>query len=148
MNDVMSLGLHRIWKRQLLVWLRPNSGENWLDLCCGTGDLALGLARRVSSEGKVFGLDSAEKTLFIAKKRAMNEKSLSINWLKADALKTGLPPKYFDGVVMAYGLRNLADPFEGLKEIHRVLRPGAKAGLLDFNHIQNAHLQASFQKAY
>ena len=68
--------------------------------------------------------------------------------MQADALETGLPSNELDGVVMAYGLRNLSDPESGLKEIHRLLKPGARAGLLDFNRAPDSSLLTSFQRFY
>ncbi|MEJ6657752.1 MAG: class I SAM-dependent methyltransferase, partial [Synechococcus sp. ChSW.bin.154] len=113
LNDLLSLGLHRQWKRQLLSWLSPQPRERWLDLCCGTGDLALALARKLRPDGSVLGLDAAATPLTLAAVRAGREPWLPVQWMQADALETGLPDQDFDGVVMAYGLRNLADPFLG-----------------------------------
>ena len=148
LNDLLSLGLHRVWKRQLLFLLSPVPGESWLDLCCGTGDLALSLARRLGPEGTVVGVDYAIGPLEIAKKRSLKEARTSISWVKGDALATGLPSNSFDGVVMAYGLRNLSDSLAGLKEIHRILKPGGRAGILDFNQIPDNSLRSLFQKFY
>ena len=148
LNDLLSLGLHRFWKRQLLVTLSPSPGENWLDLCCGTGDLALSLARRISPEGTVLGIDSAVEPLALARKRSLKEPWLPVTWVKADVLDTGLTAEHFDGAVMAYGLRNLVDPKAGLRELHRLLKPGARAGILDFNHLPDHSMRASFQKFY
>ncbi len=148
LNDLLSLGLHRVWKKQLLDWLRPVAGEDWIDLCCGTGDLSLALARRVRPEGTVLGLDSAIQPLSFAMARAAKEPMHSISWLRKDALDTGLPSCQFDGAVMAYGLRNLSDPLAGLAEMRRLLKPGARAGILDFNHLSNSSLRGGFQKFY
>ena len=148
LNDLLSLGLHRIWKRQLLAWLSPLPGEHWLDLCCGTGDLALALARRLRPGGSVLGLDAAAAPLAVARQRAAVEPWLALSWLQGDALDTGLPSDRFDGAVMAYGLRNLADPGAGLLELRRLLRPGARAGVLDFNRMVEGSLAARFQRFY
>ncbi len=148
LNDVFSFGLHRVWKRQLLIWLQPVDGESWLDLCCGTGDLALALARCVRPNGSVLGIDSAEQPLSIAKKRALNASWLPISWQKGDALDTGLSSNQFDGAVMAYGLRNLADPSLGLKELRRLLKKSGRAGILDFNRTEEGSLSAQFQRLY
>ena len=91
LNDVLSLGLHRLWKRKLLRCLSPMQGEKWADLCCGTGDMALALAKKVKPGGSVLGIDYASKPLEIAKKRATKEKSISLSWLKGDVLQTNLP---------------------------------------------------------
>ena len=65
-NDLFSFGLHRFWKSQLIGFLKPSIGENWIDLCCGTGDLTLCLARNIRPGGKVFGIDSASEALSLA----------------------------------------------------------------------------------
>ncbi|WP_269622464.1 bifunctional demethylmenaquinone methyltransferase/2-methoxy-6-polyprenyl-1,4-benzoquinol methylase UbiE [Prochlorococcus marinus] len=148
LNDLLSFGLHRFWKRQLLSFLKPSSGENWIDLCCGTGDLSLVLARLVLPEGSVLGIDFSEAQILIATKKALKKPSLNLTWIKGDALNTGLPSNSYDGVVMAYGLRNLADPEKGIKEIHRLLKPGGKAGILDFNNAPEGSKTSSFQKFY
>lgn len=148
LNDLLSLGLHRQWKRQLLLTLAPHRGEVWLDLCCGTGDLALALARRVRPGGQVVGVDAAEAPLDVARRRAAREPWLPLDFQRGDALALDCDTASVDGVVMAYGLRNLADPAAGLREVKRVLRPGGRAGLLDFNRLPAASGAARFQRAY
>ena len=136
LNDLLSLGLHRIWKRQALLWVSPQPGERMLDLCCGTGDLALLLADRVRPGGQVIGLDAAAAPLLVAAGRAALQPWLPVGWQQADALATGLPEATADGAVMAYGLRNLSDPGAGLRELRRLLRPGGRAAVLDFNRLE------------
>ena len=148
LNDLLSFGLHRLWKRQLLHWLRPVTGENWIDLCSGTGDLALELARCVRPGGRVTALDASAAPLELAAGRARRQPWLNLDLLQGDALKTGLPGASFDGVVMAYGLRNLADPAQGLVEIRRLLKPGGRAGILDFNRLDATGVAGRFQRFY
>lgn len=133
LNDLLSLGLHRLWKRQALLWIAPRPGQRLLDLCCGTGDLALLMAARVRPGGTVLGVDAAAAPLELARQRADRQSWLPLGWLQADVLATGLPTASADGAVMAYGLRNLAAPAAGLAELRRLLRPGARAAVLDFN---------------
>lgn len=133
LNDLLSLGLHRLWKRQAVAWLQPAPGQRLLDLCCGTGDLALVLAARVRPGGLVLGLDAAAAPLQLAARRAARQPWLPLQWQQADALATGLEDGWADGAVIAYGLRNLSDAAAGLRELRRVLRPGARAAVLDFN---------------
>ena len=135
LNDVLSFGLHRQWKRQLVRALKPVAGEHWLDLCCGTGDLALELGRCVRPAGAVTGLDAAAAPLERARQRQRQQPWMPVTFQQGDALQTGLPTACVDGAVMAYGLRNLADPLQGLKELHRLLKPGGRAGVLDFNRL-------------
>ena len=153
LNDTLSLGLHRLWKRQAVLRLQPRPGQRLIDLCCGTGDLALLLAERVRPGGLVLGLDAAEAPLQLARRRAARCPWLPLEWRCGDALATGLPDGGADGVAMAYGLRNLADPGAGLRELRRLLRPGGRAVVLDFNRPDPADgapaaLVAGFQRLY
>ena len=148
LNDLLSLGLHRHWKRRLVSMLKPAPGEHWLDLCCGTGDLAFLLARAVRPGGTVVGLDSAASPLQRAEQRHHQEPWLPLSFRQADALRTGLSPASMDGVVMAYGLRNLEDPALGLREVRRLLKPGGRAGILDFNRLEPQAIAARFQTLY
>jgi demethylphylloquinol methyltransferase len=121
LNDLLSLGVHRLWKRQAVAWVRPRPGQRLLDLCCGTGDLALLLAVGVRPGGEVLGLDAAAEPLAIAAARGRRQPWLPLRWQQGDALATALPDASADGAVMAYGLRNLADPAAGLRELRRLL---------------------------
>jgi demethylmenaquinone methyltransferase/2-methoxy-6-polyprenyl-1,4-benzoquinol methylase len=146
LNDLLSLGVHRLWKRQALAWVAPAPGQRLLDLCCGTGDLALLLANRVRPRGEVLGLDAAAEPLAIAATRGQRQPWLPLRWQQGDAQATGLPDACADGAVMAYGLRNLADPAAGLAELRRLLRSGGRAAVLDFNRPTGA--VARFQRFY
>jgi len=148
LNDLLSFGLHRVWKKKLLSFVRPIPGERWIDLCCGTGDLTLGLARLVKPDGEVFGVDYAKKTLLIARERALKEPWLSINWMENDIAQLDLGSECFDGAVMSYGLRNLDDPFIGLQVIYDLLKPNARAGILDFRVHKKKTFSSWFQKNY
>jgi demethylmenaquinone methyltransferase/2-methoxy-6-polyprenyl-1,4-benzoquinol methylase len=152
LNDLLSAGLHRHWKRILVAILQPKPGERFLDLCCGTGDLALLLAQAVRPGGDVIGLDAAAAPLQRAQARSRQQPWLPVRWLQGDALATGLPEGWADGATMAYGLRNLADPAAGLRELRRVLRPGGRAAVLDFNRPDPADPQAErisgFQRTF
>ena len=146
LNDLLSAGLHRLWKRQALAWVAPQPGQRCLDLCCGTGDLALLMASRVRPGGQVLGLDAAAAPLQVAAQRAAQQPWLSLEWRQADALATGLEAGWADAALMAYGLRNLSDPAAGLVELRRVLRVGGRAAVLDFNRPLGA--PAALQQAY
>ena len=147
LNDIFSLGLHRFWKRKLLDILNPTFGENWIDLCCGTGDMSILLARHMKSSDNITGIDSASKALLVARERSKKNYS-SINWINGDALATNLPLHQFDGLLMAYGLRNLSSYKTGLREAFRILKPGGRAGILDFRSFQRISIQGLFQKIY
>jgi len=152
LNDLLSLGLHRLWKRQAVAWLQPRPGQRLLDLCCGTGDLALVLAEAVRPGGLVLGLDAAAAPLELARRRGGRQPWLPVTFRQADALATGLDDGEADGAVMAYGLRNLQDPATALVELRRLLRPGGRAAVLDFNRPDPASpagaVAAGFQRLY
>lgn len=126
-NDVQSFGLHRVWKRRVLDLAAARPGERALDVCCGTGDLALGLARRGA---EVVGLDFNEAMLGVA--RARSTGTGNIRWVQGDALALPFADASFDIVTVGYGLRNLASLESGLREMARVARPGARLLVLDF----------------
>ena len=147
LNDIFSFGLHRFWKRKLLDILNPIAGEKWIDLCCGTGDMSILLAKYLKSSENITGLDSASHALLLAREKSKENYS-SIEWINGDALETNLPLHQFDGLLMAYGFRNLSSYEEGLSEAFRILKPGGRAGILDFRSFQRFSIQGVFQKIY
>ena len=147
LNDIFSFGLHRFWKSKLLKILTPIPGEKWIDLCCGTGDMSILLARYMKSSENIVGIDSASQTLLVARKRSKKNYS-SIEWKNEDALETNLTSNHFDGLIMAYGLRNLSNPYAGLREAFRILKPGGRAGILDFRSFEGFSIGGIFQKIY
>jgi demethylphylloquinol methyltransferase len=149
MNDWLSLGQHRIWKQMAVKWSKASSGNTCLDLCCGSGDLALLLAQQAGPSGSVFGVDFSTEQLAVAgrRDRPFLTPSSPISWIEADALDLPFPDNYFDCATMGYGLRNVTDIPRSLQELHRVLKPGAKAAILDL-HRPNNSLMRSFQQFY
>ena len=147
LNDIFSFGLHRFWKRKLLEVINPTVGEKWIDLCCGTGDMAILLARYMKSAKNITGLDSASQALLVARERCKKKYS-SIEWINGDALQTNLASNEFDGLLMSYGLRNLSSSYEGLREALRILKPGGRAGILDFRSFEGGSIKGLFQKIY
>ncbi len=148
LNDWLSLGLHRVWKQMTVKWCAAQPGDTCLDVCCGSGDLTLLLAKQVGRAGQVYGLDFAAGQLAIARQRHdRTAPSLPIQWLQGDALALPFPEQSFDAITLSYGLRNVVDIPRSLAEIYRVLKPGAKAAILDFNHPQAPQAQA-FQAWY
>lgn len=148
LNSWLSLGQHRIWKQMTVKWSGAKPGDTCLDVCCGSGDLAQMLAERVGKSGQVFGVDFSAAQLAIAAERVKSHfPPLDITWIEGDALNLPFPDEQFDAVTMGYGLRNVTDISRSLKELHRVLKPGAKAAILDFNHPTNPAVKA-FQQWY
>ena len=143
LNTLLSLGQHRVWKQMAVKWSGAAVGDSCLDVCCGSGDLALLLAERVGSTGHVVGLDFATAQLAIAEQRAQAcYPKPSVLWMEGDALALPFPDNHFDAVTMGYGLRNVIDIPASLKELHRVLKPKAKAAILDFHRPSNAQIRA------
>lgn len=148
LNQWLSLGQHRIWKQMTVKWCEPKLGQRGLDLCCGSGDLAQLLARKVGKNGEVIGIDFSAQQLAIAHQRATSVYTpLSIRWIQGDVLDLPFSDNHFDCATMGYGLRNVTDISRCLQELHRVLKPSAKAAILDFNHPENP-LTLAFQQWY
>lgn len=117
-------------------WSGAKRGDCVLDLCCGSGDLAFLLSEKVGLDGKVIGLDFSKEQLSIASSRQqLSAKPCyeNIEWIEGDALDLPFDNVHFDAVTMGYGLRNVVDRKKVVREILRVLKPGSKASLLDFN---------------
>ncbi|HEY6168384.1 MAG TPA: bifunctional demethylmenaquinone methyltransferase/2-methoxy-6-polyprenyl-1,4-benzoquinol methylase UbiE [Verrucomicrobiae bacterium] len=143
-NDLQSLGLHRLWKRKLVRLAEPAPGKRALDLCCGTGDVAFALAR---AGCEVTGLDFSAEMLAVAERRATADGDPQIancKFIRGDAQKLPISDKSFDIVTISYGLRNLADLDRGLAEMKRVLKSGGRALVLDFGKPDNAAMRALY----
>ncbi len=148
LNNGLSLGQHRVWKRMALKWSEADAGDTCLDVCCGSGDLAQLLARQVGATGQVYGVDFSSALLAIADQRIKNQyPPLPIRWVEANALDLPFADNYFDAATMGYGLRNVTDIPQCLSELYRVLKPGAKAAILDF-HRPKQPLMRAFQQWY
>ncbi|HEY9807771.1 MAG TPA: bifunctional demethylmenaquinone methyltransferase/2-methoxy-6-polyprenyl-1,4-benzoquinol methylase UbiE [Halomicronema sp.] len=149
LNDWLSFGQHRIWKQMAVSWSGAGAKDVCLDLCCGSGDLAVLLSQKCGPEGRVCGVDFSAQMLEVADKR---EKpwlypSAPIEWIEADALSLPFCDNFFDAATAGYGLRNVTDIPQCLRELYRVLKPGAKAALLDFHRPANPMMQ-TFQQWY
>lgn len=149
LNDWLSLGTHRIWKQMAVKWSHARPGDVCLDLCCGSGDLAVLLAQQVGPTGQVYGVDFSPELLAIAvgRDKPWLFPCAPIHWHEADALNLPFSDKYFDACTIGYGLRNVTDIPRCLQELHRVLKPGAKAAILDFHRPSNPSMRA-FQQWY
>lgn len=134
-NDLQSLGLHRLWKRRLVRLSGARTGLRALDVCCGTGDVALALAR---AGADVTGLDFSEPMLAVARRRSEAFGPGAPVFSPADALALPVPDAAYDIVTVAYGLRNLADLDRGLAELKRVLKPGGRLLALEFGKPDSA----------
>ncbi|WP_051212245.1 class I SAM-dependent methyltransferase [Rubritepida flocculans] len=140
MNDLMSLGVHRVWKRIFVNAIQPRPGETLLDLAGGTGDISF-LALRAGA-GRVICSDINEEMLRVGRSRALDRGlARGLSFLCADAERLPLPDRSVEKVSMAFGLRNCTDKDAVLREVRRVLRPGGRFHCLEFSRLEVAALQ-------
>lgn len=130
-NQVLSMGVHRLWRKAAVRRAEVKPGMSVLDCATGTGDLALAFKRAVGAEGSVLGTDFCKEML--AKAPAKAERAgLSIAFEVADVLKLPYDDRRFDLSTIAFGIRNVADPVTGLRELSRVVKPGGRVVVLEF----------------
>jgi demethylmenaquinone methyltransferase/2-methoxy-6-polyprenyl-1,4-benzoquinol methylase len=142
MNSAMTAGLHHQWRRRAVDRAQVGAGSDALDICCGTGDLALELRRRIGPDGRVVGSDFSEPMLDLARRKS-GEEGLPVEFGWADALDLPYGDASFDAVTIGFGARNLADLDRGLAEMARVLRPGGRLVILEITRPRREPL-ASF----
>jgi demethylmenaquinone methyltransferase/2-methoxy-6-polyprenyl-1,4-benzoquinol methylase len=131
LNSVMTAGLHHRWRQRAADRAELGPGDSALDVCCGTGDMALELAERVSPGGHVVGCDFSEPMLDLAREKARARTADAVRFEWADALSLPYDAGRFDAVTVGFGVRNLADLDRGLREMARVLRPGGRLVVLE-----------------
>lgn len=134
MNDVMSFGIHRIWKRYTIELSGVRQGQHVLDLAGGTGDLAARFSRMVGSEGQVVLADINDSMIKVGRER-LTDRGIAgnINYVQANAESLPFPDNYFDLITMAFGLRNVTDKDAALRSMLRVLKPGGQLMVLEFS---------------
>eukprot|EP00200_Dunaliella_tertiolecta_P006338 CAMPEP_0202357794 /NCGR_PEP_ID=MMETSP1126-20121109/11682_1 /ASSEMBLY_ACC=CAM_ASM_000457 /TAXON_ID=3047 /ORGANISM="Dunaliella tertiolecta, Strain CCMP1320" /LENGTH=330 /DNA_ID=CAMNT_0048950753 /DNA_START=163 /DNA_END=1155 /DNA_ORIENTATION=- len=145
LNDRLSFGQHWVWKRMAVKWSNARRGHKVLDVCCGSGDIGLLLADVVGPQGQVVGLDFASDMLADAanRQRALEaqrpatKQHTPIQWVQGDAMDLPFGSGEFHAATMGYGLRNVASIPAAMAELHRVLKPGGKVAILDFNNSQD-----------
>ena len=142
-NDIQSFGLHRRWKRRAAELAAASARPGWrvLDLCCGTGDLTF--AARRCGAAFIVGLDFTEAMLQIALRRRAQDDA-GTQFVQGDALRLPFADASFDAVTVGYGLRNVADIEQSLREMLRVLRPGGRVVVLDCGKPDNAMVRVFF----
>lgn len=144
MNDVMSMGIHRIWKEAMMDWLAPRPGQKLLDVAGGTGDISFKFLNRAGT-GHTTVLDITENMLISGRKRAEADKMLnSIDWVVGDAMALPFADNSFDVYTISFGIRNVTRPQEALNEAFRVLRPGGRLMVLEFNQIPVPLVQKAY----
>ena len=141
MNDVMSVGVHRIWKDAMMDWLAPRPGQKLLDVAGGTGDISFRFLKR-AGHGHATVLDLTEPMLVEGRKRAeAAQMADSLDWVTGDAMALPFSDNTFDVYTISFGIRNVTRPQDALKEAFRVLKPGGRLMVLEFSQLPNDGLQ-------
>jgi len=134
MNSILSLGLHRLWKRIAVKTLKLKEGDRIIDVCGGTGDLALLAARTIGHAGRVVVYDMNRAMLEAGRPKAVRAPfGETISWVQGDAENLSCADQSFDAAMVGFGVRNLTHLEKGLREMHRVLKPGGKLMCLEFS---------------
>ena len=144
MNDIMSAGIHRLWKDAMMDWLAPHPGQRLLDVAGGTGDIAFRFLRR-ARDGHATVLDLTQAMLAEGRRRAETARmGDSLDWILGDAMALPFPDDSFDVYTISFGIRNVTRPENALAEAFRVLRPGGRLLVLEFSRIPNRGLRALY----
>ena len=143
MNDFMSLGIHRLWKKSLLNMMNPSSNQNLIDVACGTGDIAKLFVKHVNKLSHIACVDPNKG--MISKGKEKLSKFKNINWIISPAEKIPLSDNLFDFYTISFGLRNTANIDKALSEAYRVLKPGGRFLCLEFSKIQNTNLETLYK---
>ena len=143
MNDFMSLGIHRLWKKSLLNMMNPSSNQNLIDVACGTGDISKLFVKHVNKLSHITCVDPNKG--MISKGKEKLSKFKNINWIISPAEKIPLSDNLFDFYTISFGLRNTANIDKALSEAYRVLKPGGRFLCLEFSKIQNTNLETLYK---
>ena len=144
MNDIMSFGVHRIWKEKFIDWMNPNVNSKLIDVASGTGDIAKIFSKRNNNFSKITCVEPNCEMLEVGKKNL--KKLKNINWIKAQAEKLPLKDNTYDYYSISYGIRNVTDINKTLKEAYRVLKPGGRFMCLEFSTIDNEALNFLYKQ--
>ena len=145
MNDLMSLGIHRIWKKNLIQMMNPSSNKKLIDVACGTGDIAKLYLKATNYNSTILCIDPNLNMIKECKENLKNVKN--IKWKICSAEKLNVPDNTFDFYTISFGLRNTKDINKSLKEANRVLKKGGRFLCLEFSKIENNNLEV-FYKNY
>jgi demethylmenaquinone methyltransferase/2-methoxy-6-polyprenyl-1,4-benzoquinol methylase len=145
MNDLMSGGVHRLWKNTLVDVVNPRPGEKFLDVAGGTGDIAFRILKKQGEQGSVTVCDINAAMLSVGRDRAVDRGLLrGLTWATGDAESLPFPDRSFDGYTIAFGLRNVTDIDKALREAHRVLKPGGRFYCLEFSKVTTAPVARAY----
>ena len=138
MNDLMSLGVHRLWKKDLINMMNPSPNQNLIDVACGTGDIAKLFLNFVNKNSQITCVDPSKGMIKKGKEKLNKFKNL--NWVIAPAEKLPIESNSFNFYTISFGLRNTKSLDDALAEAYRVLKPGGRYLCLEFSKIQNSNL--------
>ncbi len=144
MNDFMSLGVHRLWKKDLINMMAPSKHKKLIDVACGTGDIGKLYLKKTNYQGNIFNVDPNKNMIEEGKKRFKNNNN--IIWKVESAEKLSFKDNYFDYYTISFGLRNTKDISKSLREAYRVLKPGGRFLCLEFSKIENSNLNFIYKK--
>jgi len=144
MNDFMSLGIHRIWKKNLMNWMNPSSNKTLVDVACGTGDLGKLFLDLTKNSSEIYCVDPNIE--MINKGKAKLKKYKKIEWIVGSAENLPLKENSCDYYTISFGLRNTKNLNKSLTEAYRVLKPGGRYLCLEFSKIQNSNLEFVYNK--
>ena len=144
MNDVMSLGVHRIWKKNMLNMMNPSKSQKLIDVACGTGDIAKLFLNYTNKSSQITCIDPNKSMIKKGKEKLNIFKN--IDWIIAHAEKLPIKDNSFDFYTISFGLRNTKDLDKALKEAWRVLKPGGRYLCLEFSKIQNSNLNFVYKR--
>jgi demethylmenaquinone methyltransferase/2-methoxy-6-polyprenyl-1,4-benzoquinol methylase len=146
MNDLMSAGIHRLWKDAMMDWLAPRPGQRLIDVAGGTGDIAFRFLRRAPGAHATV-VDMTEAMLAEGRQRAEAEQlGSALDWVAGDAMALPFPDASFDVYTISFGIRNVTRIPDALSEAFRVLRPGGRLMVLEFSRIPNEALQWAYDR--
>ena len=144
MNDIMSLGVHRIWKEKFLDWMNPQLNNSLIDVASGTGDIAKLFNKKTNFSARIVCVEPNKEMMLVGKSNL--NKFKNINWVRASAEKLPIKDNTFDFYSISYGIRNVSNIDQTLKEAFRVLKPGGRFMCLEFSKIDNEMINLIYQK--
>ena len=143
MNDLMSLGVHRLWKRNFINWLNPQKNTKLIDVASGTGEIARLFLKKINYNGSVYCVDENKKMLDLSKNKF--RKNTNVKWFCNNAEKLPFDNNFFDYYTISFGIRNIENINNALKEAYRVLKPGGRFLCLEFSKVKSEILNKLYK---